>query len=346
MSPLFTVLITAYNYGCYIEDAIQSALGQTLPRDQFEVIVIDDGSTDDTAERVSSFGDSINYIYQDNAGQAAAFNTGIGFAKGEFIAFLDADDTWCPEKLVGIKRCLERDDKIDLVYHPLIMVSESGDQLGIHPKYAFDSVQSTPLQLIQEPGLEEPAATSGIICRTESLKKLMPIPVSYRICADSYIAVTAPLVVSAIAFLSQPFTFYRIHSDNGYSSYRADEDRYACLDPDIMISKARLDLSSLEIVSRRLGVEVHDYCVQYRSSLAVLEVLLIRRHSGMICALLSLFRYRNKLSGRNLFATAYTFLSLACKIILGDRIFSVVSRSYSGTSLQKWLHVLIKAKRR
>ncbi|MCH9023643.1 MAG: glycosyltransferase family 2 protein [Planctomycetes bacterium] len=92
-----SVVIPAYNIEDYITRAINSALAQTYP--PHEIIVTDDGSTDRTAERIKQFGSKVRYIYQDNAGPSAARNTAIKVATGRWIALLDGDDEWLPEKL-------------------------------------------------------------------------------------------------------------------------------------------------------------------------------------------------------------------------------------------------------
>lgn len=93
-----TVIIPTYNRGQLLKKAIQSVLRQSY--EDFELIVVDDGSTDNTYEIVRSCsGEKINYIYQENRGAAAARNTGIRAATGEFLAFLDSDDCFAPDKL-------------------------------------------------------------------------------------------------------------------------------------------------------------------------------------------------------------------------------------------------------
>jgi glycosyltransferase involved in cell wall biosynthesis len=91
-----SVIIPAHNAEAYIEETIRSALAQTHA--DLEIIVVDDGSTDRTAERVRAFGDRLVLRVQPNAGVAAARNTGARLATGEWLAFLDADDLWEPEK--------------------------------------------------------------------------------------------------------------------------------------------------------------------------------------------------------------------------------------------------------
>ena len=102
MTPFVTVVIATYNQAWCIHDTIESVLAQTYRH--FEIVVVDDGSTDETAERVRSFGTIVTYLRHDknhgrHTGGWAARNTGIATAQGDFIAFLDGDDLWEPEKL-------------------------------------------------------------------------------------------------------------------------------------------------------------------------------------------------------------------------------------------------------
>ena len=95
--PLVSVIIPAYNAEEFIDEALQSVLRQT--HRELEVIVVDDGSTDATRARVRAHGDRVRYIHQMNAGVGAARNRGLDAATGDYVAFLDADDLWRPEKL-------------------------------------------------------------------------------------------------------------------------------------------------------------------------------------------------------------------------------------------------------
>jgi glycosyltransferase involved in cell wall biosynthesis len=95
--PLISCIVPVFNGERYLGEALDSILAQTYR--PLEVIVVDDGSTDGTAGVVARYGGRVAYLFQPNAGHAAARNLGLGAARGEFVAFLDADDLWHPEKL-------------------------------------------------------------------------------------------------------------------------------------------------------------------------------------------------------------------------------------------------------
>jgi len=112
--PTISVVIPCYNSGHYLGEAISSVLSQTLQ--DFEIIIVDDGSTDNTREVVDSFEDPrIHYIHQENRGLAAARNAGARNSRGRLIAFLDADDTFMPDKLEVQKAFLEEHPEYGLI---------------------------------------------------------------------------------------------------------------------------------------------------------------------------------------------------------------------------------------
>jgi len=95
--PLISCIVPVYNGQRYLREALDSILVQTHP--VLEIVVVDDGSTDGTADVVRSYGDSVRYLWQPRSGPVVARNLGLGVVQGEFVAFLDADDRWHPEKL-------------------------------------------------------------------------------------------------------------------------------------------------------------------------------------------------------------------------------------------------------
>lgn len=103
-----SVIIPTYNYGRFLPDAIDSALRQSGPNLAVEVVVVDDGSTDDSAEIAARYGDRVRYIYQKNAGLSAGRNTGMREASHDLVVFLDADDMLVPGALASLLAGRER----------------------------------------------------------------------------------------------------------------------------------------------------------------------------------------------------------------------------------------------
>lgn len=118
-----SVIIPCYNHAHYLAQAIESALAQTRLVD--EIIIVDDGSTDDTRDVAVRYGDNIRYIHQENQGLSAARNTGIRAATGDLIAFLDADDLWLPEYLATLVPVLEADPSLGAAYGGVQYVDEA-----------------------------------------------------------------------------------------------------------------------------------------------------------------------------------------------------------------------------
>jgi glycosyltransferase involved in cell wall biosynthesis len=112
--PLASIIIPTYNHGRFLGDAICSVLQQTYKH--FKIIVVDDGSEDNTREVAAGFGDLVRYIWQENRGLSAARNTGIRAAKGEMIGLLDADDQYEPEFLATLVAVLESNPDLDGVF--------------------------------------------------------------------------------------------------------------------------------------------------------------------------------------------------------------------------------------
>src|SRR4029453_10146823 len=125
-----STVIILYNLEKYIDDAIQSVLRQTRQPD--EIIVVDDCSTDGSADIVNKDRDSVIYIKQEkNIGNLRNALSGLKAAKGDIVAFLDADDVWMPEKLEAIEKEFLQDEEVVLVSHDFIGVVENLQDLNI-----------------------------------------------------------------------------------------------------------------------------------------------------------------------------------------------------------------------
>ena len=137
-STYFSVVIPAYNAAHLISDALKSVFAQTT--NDYEIIVVNDGSpdTEEFEKALEPYLDHITYIRRTNGGPAAARNTGILAAKGEFIAFLDSDDQWVETHLAEMREFLQRDPTLDLVYGDAVNFGDSGKE-GVTTMHANPS---------------------------------------------------------------------------------------------------------------------------------------------------------------------------------------------------------------
>lgn len=128
------MIIPTFNRAAFLREAIDSVLAQT--EKDFELIVVDDGSTDATRDVVESYGERVRYFFQPNAGASAARNCGIKNARGQFIAFLDSDDLWQPKKLSRQIAWMKAHPEIMLCYTDEIWIRRGVrvNQKKIHAK--------------------------------------------------------------------------------------------------------------------------------------------------------------------------------------------------------------------
>lgn len=138
VSPQVTVVITCYNYGDYLKEAIKSVLEQSY--DNIKLIVIDDGSTDNSGDVARSFGDRLEYIYQDNVGLIETRNRGIEAADGDFLVFLDADDT-LEKEYVEILVAHALKNEVDIAYTDVKRFGDIED-ISNFPEYSIEILKN------------------------------------------------------------------------------------------------------------------------------------------------------------------------------------------------------------
>ncbi len=213
-APLFTVLIDAFNYGRYIEEAVRSVLEQDFPAAQVEILVVDDGSTDDTEERLEKFGGAIRYLKKSNGGQASAFNFGWPHARGEFIALLDADDVWLPTKLSRIHEAFLNQPDAGMAYHRLYEWTEDGE-LATRGHFIPVSgrVTDSRFSLLCYPMMQ----ASSLVFRRQALEDLLPMPEVLRTQADAYLTALIIFICPVLA-VDEYLAKYRIHGANLFHS--------------------------------------------------------------------------------------------------------------------------------
>jgi glycosyltransferase involved in cell wall biosynthesis len=129
VTPRASIIVPLYNLRRFVGEAIESALAQTLPADDIEVIVVDDGSTDGGGEFVKAYAPRVRYVRQANRGLCAARNAGIRVARAPYLGFLDADDRFLPEKLAAQLAVFDQRPEVGLVYTGFRYVDEHGEPL-------------------------------------------------------------------------------------------------------------------------------------------------------------------------------------------------------------------------
>jgi len=219
-----SILIVNYNYGRFIADAIDSALGQTWPNVQ--VVVVDDGSTDESALMMQTYGDAIQTVYKENGGQASGVNAGYPLLTGETVLFLDSDDMLEPdaiEKTIGFFA----DPQVVKVAWPLTIIDRSGQPTGEIHYRRLPSGDFRRQALRIGPASHFTPPHSGNFWRKSFLDQVMPVDeVDFRSVVDAYLFTFSPFFGSFHA-MDEPLTRYRIHGKNisdGFTARRRRED--------------------------------------------------------------------------------------------------------------------------
>jgi glycosyltransferase involved in cell wall biosynthesis len=210
----FSVLLNNYNYARYLGAAIESVLAQTFP--DLELLIVDDGSTDASREIIEGYRDPrIVRIFQSNGGQASAFLAGIHRAKGEYLAFLDSDDTWEPNKLAQCLEILDRDSEISVLCHGYRVVDGESREIGSRPNPPssgyFDAMAA-----YRRYTLELPFSPTSFICaRTSAARQVVLDPQRWRLCADVplYVGLST---LGKVYIMDEILGSYRRHQSNGW----------------------------------------------------------------------------------------------------------------------------------
>lgn len=222
--PRVSVIVDTYNHAAYIEQAIESVLEQELPAGEMEVIVVDDGSSDDTAARVARFAGRVRYLRKTNGGQASAFNASIPEARGEIVAFCDGDDWWAPGKLREVMRVFDERAEVGTVGHGFYRVREGEPLTVVAPEREYTLEMSTREGAARFAQLKGFLGASKVAVRRRLLERILPIPEELVIEADEYLFTLAVAQAPAVV-LPQPLFYYRIHENNLFQFEAQDEAR-------------------------------------------------------------------------------------------------------------------------
>lgn len=218
---ILSVLIDTYNHERYIEQALVSVIEQDFPCADFEILVVDDGSTDRTPEIVRRFEPRVRLLRKPNGGQASAFNFCIPEATGEIVAFLDGDDWWAKAKLTAVAKAFERNPEVAAVGHGFYEVIGTGSprEMLVPGKTCFVDLSSVDAARLAEMG-RGLLGTSRLAVRRKTLDRIGRIPNELVFCADTPIF-TLALALGGAIVLDQPLCYYRQHLQN---LFRHDSD--------------------------------------------------------------------------------------------------------------------------
>ncbi|OPX84716.1 MAG: putative glycosyltransferase EpsJ [Pelotomaculum sp. PtaB.Bin104] len=219
---MVSVIINNYNYGQFLKEAIDSALNQTYSN--IEVIVVDDGSTDNSREIIAAYEERIIPVLQNNGGQASALNAGFAASKGGLICLLDSDDTWLESKVNVIVEAAKKNPEAVLIYHRLQRIDANGILWGKpHPSYLYKGWINT--KVMHSGGHWRFAPTSCLCFQRALLERVMDIPEEeFRICADSYLADITPFLGPVIG-IEEPLTLYKLHHKNNWFREDLNQDK-------------------------------------------------------------------------------------------------------------------------
>jgi glycosyltransferase involved in cell wall biosynthesis len=198
--PIVTSIIPVFNGEKYIESAIESVLNQTYKN--IEIIIVDDGSTDNTPNLIRRYDGKIRYIWQSNSGSAAARNLGISNASGDFIGFLDSDDTWDKNKITLQMECFKNNPDIDVCLCNIRIINEKGSR-----------IQDDNYVIVT------PYSVCSILIKTEALKKAGYFNVNLKFGEDTDWFMRIKNLEIPVKILKDQLVYARLHEDNLTSSF-------------------------------------------------------------------------------------------------------------------------------
>jgi glycosyltransferase involved in cell wall biosynthesis len=222
--PLISILINNFNYGRFLGQAIDSALAQSSP--DVEIIVVDDGSTDNSRDVILAYEEQIIPVFKTNGGQGSAFNVGFAASKGEWLLFLDSDDLFAARKVESIVSYAQRFPSVGIIAHNLEYCDEERKTLTRSPPAIAELQLIDDRTLVRQGRLKTSLpATSALALKRNVLSMILPMPEDIAITADNYIKFAALSLAPAL-LVPEPLAIQRIHGGNAYTrSAPTDESR-------------------------------------------------------------------------------------------------------------------------
>jgi len=232
-------VIPNYNYAHYLRETIDSVLAQTYPN--IEIVVVDDGSKDDSKKILAGYGDKVRTIFQQNQGVSAARNNGVEKSVGEFIAFLDADDAWLPTKIEKQVARFRGDEKLGLVHVGVDEIDADGNSLVERLEGVEGRVSSILLMLKREGVL---GGGSGLMVPRRVFDEIGGFDLRLSTSADwdLFYQVSERY---AVGFVAEILLKYRVHNSNMHGNVRvmehdmmlAFEKAFSTTEPEILAVK-------------------------------------------------------------------------------------------------------------
>lgn len=211
---LVSIIITNYNYAHYLKEAIDSALNQTYVNT--EIIVVDDGSTDNSREVIESYNNKIISVYKENGGPASAFNAGFAVSKGHIICLLDADDVFLPDKVEKVVQVFTTYPSAVVAYHKVQNIDAVGTPID-NPWPPYKAIMGNiSRQVLRTGGWWPFPPTTALSFTKEYLSKVMNVPENdeeCRVWVDAYLADLAPFLGEVVG-IEQVLSYYRFHGSN------------------------------------------------------------------------------------------------------------------------------------
>jgi glycosyltransferase involved in cell wall biosynthesis len=210
------IVIDNYNYGRFLEEAIDSALAQDYSPSR--VIVVDDGSTDDSREVIARFADRVTTVFKENGGQASAFNAGWTHCRGDAVIFLDSDDVLLPQAAQRIAAAFAAAPQAVKVQCGMAVIDEGGQPTGELKPAPHEALPGGDLRrsMLTFPFDLRRMATSANAFSTPALRRIMPVPEGeFAQSADWYLQHLVPLLGDVVS-LGETCVYYRVHGNNSY----------------------------------------------------------------------------------------------------------------------------------
>jgi glycosyltransferase involved in cell wall biosynthesis len=221
--PRFSVVIPVYNGEAFVGRAIESVLVQSWPA--HEIIVVDDGSVDDTAVVVTRFGARVHYLRQENAGVSAARNRGAELATGDWLAFLDADDWYYPDRLRWHAEWIAREPRLDFLTGDYDYLRADGEHISRSMEQhesgraMLRKAQGGPETVMEAEEFEAFVAdhfgdTHTLSVPRATFLRLGGYPTGYRVCEDVYFLVRLCAASRCVGVVCSPMAAYVIHDSS------------------------------------------------------------------------------------------------------------------------------------